>query len=59
MVNAWYNPNHEKHREWKENFGFTDSDLISDNTDESEQQIKINQIRKKIAKLNNHLEEIN
>ncbi len=35
MVNAWYNPNHEKHREWKENFGFTDSDLISDNTDES------------------------
>ena len=33
MVNAWYNPEHEKHREWKENFGFTASDTISDNRD--------------------------
>tara|TARA_B100001123_G_C15295646_1_gene1019086 strand:+ start:395 stop:805 length:411 start_codon:yes stop_codon:yes gene_type:complete len=33
MVNAWYNEDVEEHREWKDNFGFTESDNIKDNKD--------------------------
>ena len=28
---AYYNPEDEDHRNWRENFGFTKSDTINDN----------------------------
>jgi len=36
-VTAYYNPDDENHRNWKENFGFTDDDTINDNSIETYQ----------------------
>lgn len=30
-LTAYWNPDDEKHREWKESFGFNDDDVINDN----------------------------